>query len=154
MASSRPPLTLNAKSPRTELAEPCGAGDGAGREERELEEVAAVERQPADLPLVDERGERRRVAVDWDERRGDVDVLPDGDGERHVEPEILADGELRLPRVDAEAGQRHVEAVLADLELGQREAAVVVGRPPCATRRCRRGRPAPWRAGEARPPDP
>ena len=57
----------------------------------------------------------------------DVHVLPDGDGKRHVEPEVLTDGELRLTRVRAEAGRRDVEAVLADLELGQREQAGLVG---------------------------
>ena len=114
-----------------------GRRDGARGEQRQLEEVPAVERQPGHLPVVDEGVQLRRVAVHRHERRGHVHRLQDvADLQRHAQPEFLVHRQLGARHERPEPALAHVDAVGARRQLGDGEAAPLVGpRDPLVVRR-------------------
>ncbi len=83
----------------------------AGDEERQLEEVAAVERQRLNPALVDDAAQLRRLRLDRLDTHGDIDLLGEaGDREAEIQPEMRIDEKrgAQARALEARRGRRHV----------------------------------------------
>jgi hypothetical protein len=79
-----------AKEPRTEAAEPSRGGHHAGQQQAQLVEIAAIERQPLHLAVVDDAADGGGVGAQQAAGGGDGDLLGGLAGEQgHFDADFL-----------------------------------------------------------------
>ena len=103
-------------------------GDDARREQREIEEVAAVHRQGRDFGFQNGRGDLAARGFDHRRFRGHGDVgLDAGEGQRERQLKRRACGDGEPPCHVREPGQRDGDLVDADAQIRKSEAALASG---------------------------
>ena len=115
--SSRAPLMLMAKSPRTDPAEPWRGRHDARQQQAQLVEIAAVERQALNLAVIDHAADARRIRAHQAAGGGDVHLLGGFAGQqRHFKPHLLVDVEQHGLHMAAIALRFHFQPVRSGRE--------------------------------------